>query len=283
MFVDCVEIGTCDFDIAVLRDDVRSGLCIEPIPFYLERIQKKEGIKKINCAVSDENGKCTIYFVEPEIIDTYRFPDWFRGCNSINTYHPTVDRVIRERGLNPDDYVSHYIVEKKTLFQLLEEEGVQQMYLMKIDTEGHDCVILGKYLQDIAENTHKLPFQLFFECNILTEENVLNHMLELLTEKGYDLIKKDDSDAHLILNLQKVKNKTRFSQKMDNYYIMDYLPGYDPNQPGHENTLISAMKYCVDNGGTGVTWENGRFEVRGGPYLRFFDDGRCNLKSWVYL
>jgi FkbM family methyltransferase len=283
MFVDCVEIGSCDFDVAVLRHDVRTGLCIEPIPFYLDRLPNKQGIKKINRAVSDENGKCTIYFVDPEIIETFHFPDWFRGCNSINAHHPTVDRVIRERGLDPDDYISQYIVEKKTLFQLLEEEGVLQMYLLKIDTEGHDCAILGKYLQDIADNSHKLPFQLFFECNILTEENALNNMLNLLTERGYDLITKDDSDAYLKLNLQKVRNKTRFSQKMDNYYVMDYLPGYNPEQPGHDNTLISAMKYCVDNGGTGVTWENGRFQVRGGPYLCFFDDGRNDLKSWVYL
>lgn len=283
MFVDCVEIGTCDFDTAMVRDNVRTGICIEPIQYYLERLPTKPGIQKINCAVSNENGKCPIYFVNPGLIEQYDFPDWFRGCNSINLYHPTVERVIRERGLNPDDYINHYIVEKKTLFQLLEEIGVHSMHLLKIDTEGHDCVILKKYLEDIEADNHKLPFQLFFECNVLTDEIVLNNMLDLLTEKGYDLIKKDDSDADLILNLQKVKNKTRFSVKMDNYYITDYLPGYEPKDPGHENTLKSAMQYCLKHGGTGITLENGRFEVRGGPYVRFFDVGSNDLKSWVYL
>jgi hypothetical protein len=219
--------------------------------------------------------------VNPEIIDKYNFPDWFRGCNSINAYHPTVNRVIIERGLLPRDFISHYIVEKKTLFQLLGEQGIEQMYLLKIDTEGHDCVILAKYLQDIENNNHRLPFELFFECNILTDETILNNMLALLEEKGYDVIKKDDSDAHLRLNLQKVQNKSRFSAKMDKYYVMDYLPGYDPASPGHANDLKSAMKYCVEHGGTGVTWESGRYEVRGGPYMLYHDSE--DLKSWVYL
>jgi FkbM family methyltransferase len=282
MFVDCVEIGTCDFDTAMVRHNVRTGLCIEPIKFYLDRLPDKDGVKKINCAVSDENGKCKIYFVDPEIITKYEFPDWFRGCNSINAYHPTVERVIRERGLKPEEFICHYIVEKKTLFQLLGEQGIQSMYFMKIDTEGHDCIILKKYLEDIEDDAHRLPFQLFFECNVLTETTILNNMLGLLTEKGYDLVSKDDSDAHLRLNLQKVRNKSRFSAKMDNYYIMDYLPGYNNENPGHENTLKSAMQYCVKHGGTGVTWEGGRFQVRGGPYIHFFDDG-SDLKSWVYL
>jgi hypothetical protein len=69
---------------------------------------------------------------------------------------------------------------------------------------------------------------------------------------------------------------------MENYYITDYLPGYEPNNAEHENTLKSAMQYCVKHGGTGVTFENGRFEVRGGSYVRFFDNGTVS-RSWVYL
>jgi len=279
--IDCVEIGTCDFDVATLRNHVSTGLCVEPIQFYLDKLPNKTGVKKINCAISDENGKCTIYFVDPEIIEKYNFPDWFRGCNSIDAHHPTVDRIIRERGLLPRDFINHYIVEKKTLFQLLGEQGIQQMYLLKIDTEGHDCIILDKYLQDIENDNHRLPFELFFECNVLTDETIINDMLVVLSEKGYDLIKKDDSDANLRLNLQKVQNKSRFSTKMDKYYITDYLPGYDPLNPGHANDLKSAMKYCVENGGTGVTWEDGRYQVRGGPYMFYYDSP--NLKSWVYL
>ena len=108
-------------------------------------------------------------------------------------------------------------------------------------------------------------------------------MLALLSKKGYDLIKKDDSDANLRLNLQKVKNKSRFSAKIDKYYIMDYLPGYDAANPGHANDLKSAMKYCVENCGTGVTFQYGRYEVRGGPYMFQHDDDLSDLKSWVYL
>lgn len=280
MFVDCVEIGTCDFAVQTTLNECRTGLCVEPIKYYLDRIPEKEGIKKINCAISNTNGKCSIYYVAPDIIDKMGFPDWFRGCNSINKYHPTVVRVIEDRKLQAHQYISSYIVPKKTLSTLLDEHEIEQMYLLKIDTEGHDCVILSKYLQDIKGDRTRLPYQLFFECNILTDEQVLTKMLSELDDLGYDLIRKDDSDAFLRLNLQKLKRKTKFSQPLDKYYIMNYHTGYDHSL--HENTLESAMEYCRMNNCGGVTFQYGKYEVRSGPYVIFYDD-KEPLTSWVFL
>jgi len=124
--------------------------------------------KKLQYAISNENGTCHIFYVSPEVIDRFGFPDWFRGCNSINKPHPTVVRVIEERKLKPHHYISSYIVKKKTLFTLLEEEGIRQMFMLKIDTEGHDCIILDKYIDDISGNSNgRLPYLLYFETNIL--------------------------------------------------------------------------------------------------------------------
>jgi hypothetical protein len=41
------------------------------------------------------------------------------------------------------------------------------------------------------------------------------------------------------------------------------------------------MDFCIKNGGSGVTLQGGRYEVRGGPYIHYFEDN--SLKSWVYL
>jgi len=280
MFVDCIEIGTCDFGVQSSLNKTRTGLCVEPLKYYLDRVPNKEGIIKVNCAISNVNGKCSIYYVDPDIISKMGFPDWFRGCNSINKYHPTVVRVIEERKLKAHQYISSYIVEKKTLYKLLEEQNVEQAFLLKLDTEGHDCVILSKYLDDICGNNNRLPYQIFFECNILTAETVVTSMIERLKDLGYELLQQDDSDAFLRLNLQKLKNKSTFSKPLDKYYIMDYPKGYDFNN--HENTLESAMEYCVANNCSGVTFQYGKYEVRGGSYVLFYDDGQP-LTSWVYL
>jgi len=135
------------------------------LPNYILKVQR---CKKLQYAISNENGTCHIFYVSPEVIDRFGFPDWFRGCNSINKPHPTVVRVIEERKLKPHHYISSYIVKKKTLFTLLEEEGIRQMFMLKIDTEGHDCIILDKYIDDISGNSNgRLPYLLYFETNIL--------------------------------------------------------------------------------------------------------------------
>ena len=283
-FLDCVEIGTSDFAIHCTLGHIRTGLCIEPILYYLDRIQihNKPEIKKINCAISNESGRCPIFYVTPDTIIKMNFPDWFRGCNSINNYHPTVVRVIEEKGLDPIQYISSYIVNKKTLLQVLDEEGVQQMYMLKIDTEGHDCIILNKYLDDIQEKHIRLPYELFFETNILTDDSLVNSTIDRLSNLGYDLSHKDDSDTLLRLNLQKIKNKSNFSPPLQNYYIMNHPEGYNVQQPEHENTLESAMEYCKKNGYAGVTFQNERYQIRVGPYVFHYDNGEP-LTSWVYL
>ena len=283
-FVDCIEIGTCDFGIQATLPQVRTGLCIEPIKNYLDKIEygDKPGIKKLQYAISDENGICHIFYVSPEVIERFRFPDWFRGCNSINKPHPTVVRVIEERKLKPHHYISSYIVQKKTLFTLLEEEGIQQMFMLKIDTEGHDCNILDKFIDDISGNANvRLPYLLYFETNILTETPIIDRMIDRLSELGFDLLKRDDSDAFLRLNLQRLQNKTKFSVPLENYSIMNFPEGYDRENPGHENTLESALSFCRENGYAGVTFQNGKYEVRSGPYVLYeYNDPGV---SWVYL
>ena len=285
-FFDCVEIGTCDFGIQATLPQVRTGLCVEPIKYYLDKIEygDKPGIKKIQCAISNANGTCSIYYITPDVIERMGFPDWFRGCNSINKYHPTVVRVIEERKLKPYQYISSYIVQKKTLYQLLENEGVKQIYMLKIDTEGHDCIILDKYLDDIQGQNSRLPYVLYFETNILTEEPVIQYTLDRLHSIGFDILKRDDSDAFLRLNLQRLQGRSEFSLPLDNYYIMNFPEGYDQENPGHDNTLESALSFCKERGYAGVTFQNDKYTVRMGPYLLYDNEnGHNTLISWVYL
>ena len=63
-------------------------------------------------------------------------PHWFKGCNCINNFHP----------LHIEHNVSHLCKIEKvkviTTYELLYQNTVRNVKYLKIDTEGHDCVIL---------------------------------------------------------------------------------------------------------------------------------------------
>lgn len=102
MFLDFIEIGTSDFDTEIQKNNNKTGLSIEPIKYYLDRLPDKKNIKKINVAISDYNGNADVYYVTPENISKYSLPCWVRGCNSINSYHKTVSDLCNKKNIKND-------------------------------------------------------------------------------------------------------------------------------------------------------------------------------------
>jgi hypothetical protein len=89
---------------------------------------------------------------------------------------------------------------------------------------------------------------------------------------GYDTI--------LHLNLRKLSNKTMFTEPIRKYFISDYPPDYNLSDLPHENTLESAKEYCMSNNCSGVTFQDGIYQVRNGSYIYYFDGDIC---SWVFV
>lgn len=63
-----------------------------------------------------------------------------------------------------------YKIQKKTLFNVLSEQKIKGVFYLKIDTEGHECVILSKFFKDV-KNNNIFPHRLLFESNCLSEKN----------------------------------------------------------------------------------------------------------------
>lgn len=279
MFLDFIEIGTSDFNTEIQKEDAKIGLSIEPVRHYLDKLPNKKGCTKLNVAVSDYIGNATINYLSEENIDKLNLPDWVKGCNTINSYHPTVAVKLQEKGINIKDVVSSYNVECKPLLQIMTDANVSGVYYLKIDTEGHDTAILKHFYTKI-NNNDLLPHVILFESNILSNQNNVKETINILQYIGYDLIQ-SDHDTLLNLNLKKLRNKSKFTEKIDNYYILDYPSGYNPDDLPHENTLEKAQEYCVKNGYSGVTYQNNRYEVRAGKYIQYNND--LGIASWVYI
>lgn len=281
MFCDFIEIGTSDFDTFIQTTNESSiGISIEPIKYYLDNLPNKKNCIKENVAISNYNGKINIYYVPVENIKKYELPKWVRGCNSVNQMHPTVKDILIDNNLDPEEIFSVDTVNVCQLHDIIKKYNVSGIYHLKIDTEGHDTIILNNYLDNI-HNNNLLPHKILFESNKLTNPLSIKNTIDRLVNIGYTVIYTTSSDTSLELNINSVKNKIGFTDPIYKYYLVGYPANYNFKDLPHSNTLEGAKQYCVDNNCGGVTYQYNRYEVRLGNKLLPYNDN--NLVSWIYL
>jgi FkbM family methyltransferase len=172
-----IEIGTSDFNTdAGLQD----GIFIEPVKYYFDRLPD---CKKENVAISDYEGQIKIFYITDEEIENYNLPDWLRGCSSINEPHPTTLRYITKDKIRCD------VVEVVKIKTILDKYNVTKIDFLKIDTEGHDCVILSNFLDESTI----LPTKIQIENNRLSDKDGILRLQERLSNLGYsyELIDRD--------------------------------------------------------------------------------------------
>ena len=128
-----IEIGSCDFGtLNHLADYGWKGIIVEPIKKYLDNIPRKEGIEYVNAAIDNNDGKRIIQTWKDEWIN--EDPD-YRGMSGFNQLKENQQGV--------------YDIEVDTLTasSLLKKYKPPRIDFLKIDTEGHDFIILRQFLQ----------------------------------------------------------------------------------------------------------------------------------------
>ena len=186
-----LEIGVCDFDYS--NDNL--SFLIEPVETYFNRIITKG--KKINCAVTHNktSNYCDIYYIPIEIIEKHNLPNWLRGCNSINTPH------FQHKKEEYKNYVVKNTIKLINVNELFELYNFKNLESIKIDTEGHDCIIMmGLYdFYNKNMNTHKLPKTIKFESNHLSVKEDVDNIISNFVNIGYKVNKSDhDTILHLL-------------------------------------------------------------------------------------
>lgn len=167
-----VEVGTSDFRTKAGKEE---GLFIEPVKVYFDRLPE---CNKVNCAISNYTGEIDIYYVDPEDIPKHQLPNWVRGCNSVGKPHPTVVNLLNKEQQN---LINKDTVKVRRLHDVLQDHNIEQIDLLKIDTEGHDHIILNDYL----DNTESLPGVIQFENNVLSDNNEVTKLVKRLQKLGY--------------------------------------------------------------------------------------------------
>ena len=190
MNYDFIEIGTSDFDTLLQTTNGLLGLSVEPIKLYLDRLPNNPHVIKVNSAISNRNGVTDIFWVDPIDIIEYGLPSWIKGCNSIIRPHITTSKILQDNNL--EFLIKQTPCEMITWETLIKRYDVKTLDILKIDTEGHDCVIIN----DIIDNNGGvLPKKIFFEGNELTNPKFIEKTIKKLENVGYKLVSNNNWDV----------------------------------------------------------------------------------------
>ncbi len=187
MKYDFIEIGTSDFDTEIQNcDDNKQGLSIEPLKHYLDALPDKKNVTKVNAAVSNYNGFVDVYYLNEETIKKFNLPNYVKGQNSIGNPHPKILNWFKN-GLRNED-ISKKSVPVINFETIITKYNVESLDLLKIDTEGHDCIIMEDYLNYVVNKPNLLAKKIIFESNILSDKNLVDSIIQKCVSLGYSII-----------------------------------------------------------------------------------------------
>ena len=196
-YYDFIEIGTCDFDAIILEDNPGKGISVEALPHYFNNLPDVKGVKKINAAISDCDCKIDVHWVEPKNINKYNLPNWIRGSNSVDKPHLVVKKELENRSLPYEEVVTITKVPGMTWERLVKENNVKRVKLIKLDTEGHEHIIMKDILNDLIERPMFRPQEIFFENNRLANVEVISQVVQGFEGLGYIFEKINRMDSKL--------------------------------------------------------------------------------------
>jgi FkbM family methyltransferase len=167
-----IEIGTSDFNTLA---GIEPGIFIEPVKYYFDRLPNN--CIKENVAISNYEGFAKMYYVTEKIIKKYNAPNWLRGCCSMYDYHPRLLQYFKREDIIID------IVKVTKIKKIIEKYNINFIDFLKIDTEGHDAIILNNFFDEVDI----VPNRIQFENNILSNSTEIESLVRRLELKEYKI------------------------------------------------------------------------------------------------
>ena len=247
---DYLEIGTCDWDIFSITKPNLKGIIVEPISIYFNNVPNNKNVIKVNCAISDKNGEDFMYYIPPDKIKEQNIRDCFRGMNKLGTYHKEhiSDKLEQQVTTQKCNVMKYHF--------LLKRLNIKYVDFVKIDTEGHDCIIINNILDELDENpNYILPKYLFFQNNTLTEAVTINNTIDRLKQYGYvHIFTKNDNTFmyncknHVVKNIENLNITFPKHSKIYNLENMHYFqPVHSYVELGQKSLFQNKLKLNVSD------------------------------------
>lgn len=173
-----LEIGTSNFDY----NGSYHTLLAEPVKEYYDTLK---GGYKLKAAVTHNKkaSECAVYYIPSKLIEENNLPLWLKGCNSI--YKPHYQH------LKPEfqKYVTTETVKLINVSELFTRYNLKKLEYIKIDTEGHDCVVMeGIYEYYLTSPKEYHVPVIIFETNELSNEHDVDTIIEKFKTIGYKVL-----------------------------------------------------------------------------------------------
>lgn len=153
-----------------------AGLVIEPLPHFYERLvanyQDHPAVKPLNIAIHPTASNATIYHVKPESL--IKYPDYAAGIPSMMKEHLLKNNVA-------DEDIEALVVPCHTLTEVAMANGLANVDVLQIDTEGFDYEVLRSMDFEVIK-----PKVIKFEWMNLTNDDKQSAS-NLLKDEGYAL------------------------------------------------------------------------------------------------
>jgi len=204
--IDFIEIGTSDFETLLQSaDDSVNGFSIDPLQMYLDNLPNKPNVQKCCLAITgkcEENATTDLFFIPREKIIEYNLQEWFAGCNTIGHYHPLHIQH------NVTEHVSRLTVPMMSLGSFYDLHQIRGCKFLKIDTEGHDVVILDEFANYLKQKgSSYYPKKIQFESNEWTNPEKVSDIIFKYINLGYIL---ESSGYDTTLTYQTLDEQTQY-------------------------------------------------------------------------
>lgn len=173
-----IEIGVSDIGTRAGEID---GIYIEPVKYYFDRLPE---CTKENVAISNKEGELEIYYIDDQIMKKYDLPNWLRGCNMIGKIHPDILKHLERRNVDPS-VVKKQTVKVVRIKSIIEKYNVTHIDFLKVDTEGHDHIIINDFLDTVDI----LPNKIKFEYNYVSNKEEIEKLITRIKSLNYRTVK----------------------------------------------------------------------------------------------
>ena len=193
MIYKFLDIGTSCFATSIDDKNFKAGedrgILVEPIKKYLDAIPETEGVIKANYAISNYCGDGTMYSPIASIDNLeYTSQEYFEienkelrqqygkaGSNSLNKIHPNIHKFNQEF-----DTLACNVI---TLDKLCEIYEIHEVESIKIDTEGHENIVLSQLIDLMKAEKIKILNSIKFESNYLNNQTDLTRLSETICQE----------------------------------------------------------------------------------------------------
>jgi len=168
-----IEIGSNHVDTLIHEYGINvKGLLVEPIKESFDLIPTSDSIFKENCAITNKNGTIDMYIhFDEKTTNIWKFIPLEKikkfgwkviGNSDITSINPTHRKTDKKRQVNC-----------MTFKTLIEKYNISSVDILKIDTEGHDHIILEQVYDCLQSQQFKINKLLRYEKNELSSHTEL--------------------------------------------------------------------------------------------------------------